>query len=117
VKPGAIAAERVSRRFRVYPQRSVTLKERVIRRRRLDVTEIGALRDVSFSVAAGESVGLIGRNGSGKTTLLRLIAGIFKPTSGQVEVGSSVGSLLRRGPILFDGQWSVESSTAEVETA
>jgi ABC-type polysaccharide/polyol phosphate transport system ATPase subunit len=97
VKPGAIAAERVSRRFRVHPQRSVTLKERVIRRRRLDATEIWALRDVSFTVAAGESVGLIGRNGSGKTTLLRLIAGIFKPTSGQVAVGGSVGSLLGLG--------------------
>src|SRR5205807_9539552 len=76
VKPGAIAAERVSRRFRVYPQRSLTLKERIIRRRQLEATEIWALRDVSFTVAPGESVGLIGRNGSGKTTLLRLAAGI-----------------------------------------
>jgi ABC-type polysaccharide/polyol phosphate transport system ATPase subunit len=97
VKPGAIAAERVSRRFRVYPQRSLTLKERIIRRRHLEATEIWALRDVSVSVAAGESVGLIGRNGSGKTTLLRLIAGIFRPTEGTVAVGGSVGSLLGLG--------------------
>ena len=97
MKPGAIHAERVSRRFRVYPQRSLTLKERVIRRRQIEATEIWALRDVSIAVAPGESIGLIGRNGSGKTTFLRLAAGIFKPTSGRIESGGSVGSLLGLG--------------------
>ena len=97
MKPGAIAAERVSRRFRVYPQRNVTLKEAVIRRRHLRPTEIVALRDVSLTIEPGEAVGLIGRNGSGKTTLLRLIAGIFKPTAGRIAVGGSVGSLLELG--------------------
>ena len=97
MKPGAIAAERVSRRFRVYPQRTVTLKERIIRRRHLEATEIWALQDVSLHVAPGEAVGLIGRNGSGKTTFLRLVAGIFKPTSGMIAVEGSVGSLLGLG--------------------
>jgi ABC-type polysaccharide/polyol phosphate transport system ATPase subunit len=94
VKPGAIVAENVSRRFRVYPQRTVTLKEAVVRRRKLRPTDIWALRDVSFGIEPGESVGLVGRNGSGKTTLLRLIAGIFAPTSGRLESGGSVGSLI-----------------------
>jgi len=44
--------------------------------------------DISFEVARGEQVGFIGRNGSGKTTLLRLIAGIYPPTSGTIEVSS-----------------------------
>jgi ABC-type polysaccharide/polyol phosphate transport system ATPase subunit len=52
---------------------------------------------VNVRVHAGESVGLVGRNGSGKTTLLKLVSGIIKPTSGRVEVGGRVGSLLELG--------------------
>src|SRR3954454_19061053 len=97
VKPGAIVAEGVGRSFRVYPQRNVTLKEAILRRRHLRRNEFVALRDVSLSVEPGEAVGVIGRNGSGKTTFLRLIAGIFKPSSGRLEVGGDVGSLLELG--------------------
>jgi homopolymeric O-antigen transport system ATP-binding protein len=97
MRRGAIAVEEVSRRFRVNPERSLTLKEAIVRRRRLEAVEIWALRDVSLQVEPGESVGLIGRNGSGKTTLLRLVAGIFGPTSGSIAVGGSVGALLGLG--------------------
>jgi ABC-type polysaccharide/polyol phosphate transport system ATPase subunit len=97
VNPGAIVAENVSRRFRIYPQRNVTLKEAIVRRRHLRPTDIWALRDISFEVEPGEAVGFVGRNGSGKTTLLRLIAGVFTPTSGRIAVGGRVGSLLELG--------------------
>jgi ABC-type polysaccharide/polyol phosphate transport system ATPase subunit len=97
MNPGAIQAEQVSRRFRVYPHRNVTLKEAILRPRHVRPTEIWAIRDVDLSIAPGESVGFVGRNGSGKTTLLRLIAGIFAPTSGRLEVGGTVGSLLELG--------------------
>ena len=97
MKSGAIVAEGVSRRFRVYPQRNVTLKEAILRRRQLRREEIWALRGVSLVVEPGEAVGVVGRNGSGKTTLLRLIAGIFKPTAGRLEVAGDVGSLLGLG--------------------
>jgi ABC-type polysaccharide/polyol phosphate transport system ATPase subunit len=97
VNPGTIVAEQVSRRFRIYPQRNVTLKEAIVRRRHLRPTDIWALRNVSFEIEPGEGVGFIGRNGSGKTTLLRLIAGIFRPTSGQMDVAGRVGSLLELG--------------------
>ena len=75
----------------------MTLKEAIVRRRDLKPTDIWALRDVSLHVEPGRSIGFVGRNGSGKTTLLRLIAGIFGPTTGRVEVGGSVGSLLELG--------------------
>jgi ABC-2 type transport system ATP-binding protein len=97
VKPGAIVAEGVSRRFRVYPQRNVTLKDAILRRRQLRREEIWALRDVSLAIEPGEAIGIVGRNGSGKTTLLRLIAGIFQPTGGRLEVAGEVGSLLGLG--------------------
>jgi ABC-type polysaccharide/polyol phosphate transport system ATPase subunit len=97
MNPGAVRAEAVSRRFVVYPQPQVTLKEAILRRRHLQRTEVWAVRDLSFSIEPGEAVGVIGRNGSGKTTLLRLIAGIFRPSSGHLEVGGSVASLLELG--------------------
>ena len=52
------------------------------------------LRDVTFSIAAGEGTALIGPSGSGKTTLLRVLAGIFAPDRGRLEVGGRVASLL-----------------------
>ncbi len=97
MKEGEILLENVGRRFRVYPKRNMTLKEAIVRRRDLKPTDIWALRDVSLHVEPGKSIGFVGRNGSGKTTLLRLIAGIFGPTTGRVEVGGSVGSLLELG--------------------
>ena len=56
-----------------------------------------ALRDVSFSVAPGEVVGLVGRNGAGKSTLLKLISRITRPTRGETAVRGRVGTLLEVG--------------------
>jgi ABC-2 type transport system ATP-binding protein len=97
MQPGSIVAQNVSRRFRVYPQRHVTLKEAIVRWRHLRPVEVWALTDVSFRIEPGESVGFMGRNGSGKTTLLRLLAGVFRPTSGRLAVDGQVGSLLELG--------------------
>lgn len=56
-----------------------------------------ALRDVSFDVRRGESVGLLGDNGAGKTTLLRILARITRPTAGWAELHGSVGAVLEVG--------------------
>jgi ABC-2 type transport system ATP-binding protein len=56
-----------------------------------------ALRDVTFSVKCGETVGLIGRNGSGKSTILKLIAGVTPPSEGEVRVSGRVSPLIELG--------------------
>jgi ABC-type polysaccharide/polyol phosphate transport system ATPase subunit len=75
----------------------VTLKEAIVRRRHLRPVEVWAVRDVSLRIDPGESVGFMGRNGSGKTTFLRLIAGVYRPSSGKIAVTGRVGSLLELG--------------------
>lgn len=59
--------------------------------------EFWALNDVTFEVKQGESLGLIGLNGSGKSTMLKIIAGVLKPTCGQVQVSGRVAPLIELG--------------------
>ena len=59
--------------------------------------EFWALKDVSFEVKRGDSLGLIGLNGSGKSTMLKTIAGVLKPTKGKVTVGGNIAPLIELG--------------------
>ena len=92
----AISVSDVGIKFAINRRRRLELKNLFIRgaRETLGTGEFWALRNVSFSVAAGESVGLIGRNGSGKSTLLRLIAGVLLPDEGTIEVHGGVGAMI-----------------------
>ncbi len=101
----AVRVEHVSVTYRTTYERRPTLKRRLAqaRRRRRVVREIEALKDVSFDVAHGTVLGVVGVNGAGKSTLMRTIAGILPPTQGRVEVNGRVNTLLALG-VGFNGR-------------
>jgi ABC-2 type transport system ATP-binding protein len=87
----------VSKRFRLYGKKYQSVKERVLHAGRNPSEDFWALRDVSFEVAEGETVGVLGRNGSGKSTLLKCVSGILQPTDGKVVVRGTLAALLELG--------------------
>ena len=98
----SISVREVSKTYRILRQedRDSYAAEAVIKRlRRVKKRpeEFEALHDVSFDVNWGEVVGIIGRNGAGKSTLLKIINRITAPTTGRIELGGRVGSLLEVG--------------------
>jgi len=97
LRPGEIVVERASRSFSVRADPGRSLKEALFGRARGGPPSVPALRDVSFRVAPGETVGIVGRNGAGKTSTLRVLAGIVPVDSGRVEVGGRVVAQLELG--------------------
>jgi lipopolysaccharide transport system ATP-binding protein len=101
----AIRVTNLSKRYEIYDTPRDRLKQFVVprlqglagRAPRQYFREFWALRDVSFEVKKGETVGIIGRNGSGKSTLLQIICGTLNPTSGSVETRGRIAALLELG--------------------
>ena len=93
----AIEVLGLSKNFKLYSSRWVQLTEQLVPGSIRRVEDNWVLRDVSFAVAKGECVGIIGRNGSGKSTLLKLVTGSLHPTAGRVAVAGRILGLLELG--------------------
>ncbi len=93
----AVDVEDVSKRFRLYTEKYQSLKERFLHAGRNPYHDFWALRNVSFEIPEGQTVGILGRNGSGKSTLLKCVSGILQPTEGRVVVRGSLAALLELG--------------------
>lgn len=93
----ALSVEGVSKCYRFYARPQHRLWQALWLGRRCYFEEAWALRDVSFTVAQGEAVGIVGRNGAGKSTLLQIIAATLAPTHGTVQVNGRVAALLQLG--------------------
>jgi ABC-type polysaccharide/polyol phosphate transport system ATPase subunit len=96
--PAAIEAAGVSKSFRIPHEQRNHFKEYFMHPlRRTTYERNDALKDVSFSVDAGEFFGIFGPNGSGKSTLLRILAGIYIPDSGRVRVNGLLSPFIELG--------------------
>lgn len=101
----AIRVTNLSKRYEIYDAPRDRLKQFVLpplrriagRKEKQYYREFWALKDVSFEIKKGETVGIIGRNGSGKSTLLQIICGTLTPTSGSVQTNGRVAALLELG--------------------
>lgn len=93
----AIKVENLSKRYDIYDQPRDRLLQMILRGYKQFYREFWALKDVSFEVNKGETIGIMGRNGSGKSTLLQIIAGTLSPTTGKVRTGGLMAALLELG--------------------
>lgn len=94
-----IKVENVSMKFNLGSDKVNTLKEYFIKivKKQIKHEEFWALNDVSFEVNQGEVLGLVGTNGAGKSTMLKIIAGVMKPTKGNVERNGTIAPMIELG--------------------
>jgi lipopolysaccharide transport system ATP-binding protein len=92
-----IELEQLSLTFRVRQERTIRLKDFILKRMflpsRNPVMEVRALQDINLRIEQGDRVGFIGHNGAGKSTMLKLLAGIYQPSSGRRIVEGRISSL------------------------
>ena len=93
----AVEVKSIGKRYPLNTSPSARLRQLFFPNYRPDEDAFWALRNVSFHVAQGEVFGVVGANGSGKSTLLQIIAGIVKPTEGEVTVNGRLAALLELG--------------------
>ena len=93
----AINVQGLSKVYKLYDRPIDRLKESLGLSRTKKYREHYALRDVSFCVEKGETIGIIGTNGSGKSTLLKIITGVLNPTRGELTINGRISALLELG--------------------
>ncbi len=97
-----IEVENVSMRFNLGIEKGFSLKQGFVnlfkkKKEKKKKNEFWALRDVDYKVKRGEVVGFIGSNGAGKSTMLKVVAGVMKPTKGQVKVYGNICPMIELG--------------------
>jgi lipopolysaccharide transport system ATP-binding protein len=92
-----IEVQNLSKCYHVYAAPVDRVKQAITLGKKRYYREFWALRDISFSIRRGETVGIVGANGSGKSTLLQLITGVLTPTVGEVRLNGKVAALLELG--------------------
>lgn len=92
-----ISINNVSKAFKIFKDKPLTAKEKILRLRSNDYSSFYALKNVSLDIKRGETIGLIGHNGCGKSTLLKLITKILYPDKGEITVKGRISSLIELG--------------------
>ena len=96
-----LSVDRISKRYRVQRPADANGQPRSLRERLQSIgrrsDDFWALRDVSFEVARGEMLGIIGHNGAGKSTILKLLSGVTAPTSGEITIRGRLSALIEVG--------------------
>jgi ABC-type polysaccharide/polyol phosphate transport system ATPase subunit len=97
--PNAIRARDLGLRFMIRKSRDTTVHSGIVRfiKRAPEPEPFWALRNLSFDIPQGQVLGVIGRNGSGKSTLLRVLARIYHPDEGELQIRGKVSSLITLG--------------------
>jgi ABC-type polysaccharide/polyol phosphate transport system ATPase subunit len=93
----AIQADSIGKCYRIYSNPKDRLKQAIWRTKRQYFKEFWALKDISFQIERGETVGIIGRNGSGKSTLLQIVCGTLRQTNGLIRTSGRIAALLELG--------------------
>lgn len=112
----SIILKNVSLEFPIYNVKSLSLRNTIVdklggilKTTKKSIQLVKSLSDISLEIHAGDRVALIGHNGAGKSTLLRLMAGIYAPTVGSVDVTGSISTLFSAGVCLNDEMTGYEN--------
>lgn len=92
-----ISVSNVSKKYKLYHDKKITLKEKILFRKKNKYEELWVLKNINLDITKGTTVGLIGKNGSGKSTLLKLLTKIIYPDKGNITIKGRVSSLLELG--------------------